>query len=61
MLVLASAAVRDTIGLLATFLGIGVVVNVLIGYIVILALGERRQNNRLRERRPGADATRVQP
>ena len=59
MLVLASAAVRDTIGLLATFLGIGVVVNVLIGNIVILALGERRQNRRLRERRPGADATRV--
>jgi hypothetical protein len=54
-----SIAVKNDIGLLATFIGIGIVVNVLIGYIVVLALGERRANSRGRERRPGADATRT--
>jgi hypothetical protein len=53
-----SIAVKNDIGLLATFLGIGLIVNALIGYVVVLALGERRENSRGRERRPGADATR---
>jgi hypothetical protein len=52
-------ATESTICLLATFLGIGMVVNGLIAYIVVLALGERQENRRNRERRPGADATRT--
>lgn len=58
LIVAASHATQATIGLLATFLGIGLVVNGIIAYIVVLALGERRENTRGRERRPGADATR---
>jgi hypothetical protein len=54
----ANQALSNTIGLLATFLGIGVLVNGIIVYIVVIALGERRENRRARERRPGADATR---
>jgi hypothetical protein len=54
-----SKATTATICLLATFLGIGLVVNGLIAYIVVLALGERNENRRGRERRPGADATRL--
>jgi hypothetical protein len=52
-------ALESTICLLATFLGIGMVVNGLIAYIVVVALGERTENRRGRERRPGADATRT--
>jgi hypothetical protein len=40
----ASAATTFTIGLLITFLGIGVIANVLIAYAVAQVLGERRQN-----------------
>jgi hypothetical protein len=58
MLIAMSVAVKNDIGLLATFLGIGLIVNGIIGYIVVLALGERNENRRGRERRPGADATR---
>jgi len=54
-----SHATEATIALLATFLGIGLVVNGLIVYIVVLAHGERQENRRGRERRPGADATRT--
>jgi hypothetical protein len=54
----ASQAFSDTFGLLATFLGIGLLVNGIIVYIVVLVLGERRENREVRERRPGADATR---
>jgi hypothetical protein len=54
-----SKATTATICLLATFLGIGVLVNGLIAYVVVLALGERNENRRGRERRPGADATRL--
>jgi hypothetical protein len=56
-----SHATNATICLLATFLGIGLVVNGLIVYIVVLAHGERRENERGRQRRPGADATRATP
>lgn len=57
-LLLATQAFNDTVGLLATFLGIGVIVNGIIVYIVVITLGERRENREARERRPGADATR---
>lgn len=40
----ASPAVVFTVGLLITFLGIGVIANVLIGYAVVQVLGERQQN-----------------
>jgi hypothetical protein len=45
MLVLAtSEAVVKDIGLGATFLGIGLVVNIIVIYIAIQIRGERRQN-----------------
>jgi hypothetical protein len=43
---LASSAVSFDIGLLVTFLGIGVIANVLIVYAVAQALIEQRQNKR---------------
>jgi hypothetical protein len=53
MLTLANAAVTMDIGLLATFLGIGVVVNVIIVFIAVQVRGERRQNEEyLASRRP---------
>jgi hypothetical protein len=50
MLILGSAAVSQDIALLITFLGIGVIVNVIIIYIVGEVLAERRQNQERRER-----------
>jgi hypothetical protein len=44
VLVLASPALGFTLGLLATFLGIGVIANILIAYAVAQVLGERREN-----------------
>jgi hypothetical protein len=44
-------ALGTTLALLVTFLGIGVVANVLIVYVVGQVLAERKQN---REREPGA-------
>lgn len=44
MLVAASTAFTFTFGLLVTFLGIGLIANVLIGYAVVQVLGERQQN-----------------
>jgi hypothetical protein len=44
MLIGANAAFSETIAILVTFLGVGVVVNVLIVYIVGVVLAERRQN-----------------
>jgi hypothetical protein len=40
----ASPAFTFTFGLLVTFLGIGVIANVLIVYAIVQVLGERRQN-----------------
>jgi hypothetical protein len=56
MLLAASAAVSKDIGLIATFGGIGVIVNILIVYIAIQIRGERRQNQEYRSSRgfPGA-------
>ncbi len=53
MLLATSAAFSKDVGLIATFGGIGVLVNVLIIYIIIQVLGERRQNREhLASRRP---------
>jgi hypothetical protein len=51
MTILASATV-DTIGLLVTFLGIGVVVNIIVVYVVAMVLGEKRQNDEYKAHRP---------
>jgi phage shock protein PspC (stress-responsive transcriptional regulator) len=39
-----SQALGQTLALIATFIGIGVVVNLLIAYIVAQVLGEHKQN-----------------
>ena len=44
MLLASSEALSKTIGLIATFGGIGVVVNVIVVYIAVQIRGERRQN-----------------
>jgi hypothetical protein len=49
VLPLASAAVSKDVGLIATFGGIGVVVNVIVVFIAIQVRGERRQNQEYRE------------
>lgn len=46
----ASPAFTFTFGLLVTFLGIGLIANVLIGYAVVQVLGERQQNEEHRSR-----------
>ncbi len=46
MLIAASAAVSKDIGLLATFIGIGVIVNVMLVIVAVQIAGERRQNQR---------------
>jgi hypothetical protein len=52
-MLLASAAITKDIGLIATFGGIGVVVNIIIVYIAVQVRGERRQNQEyLASRRP---------
>jgi hypothetical protein len=54
--VLASSTATDfTIGLIAIFGGIGLVVNALIVYIVAQVLGERRENEEYRARLGRAD------
>lgn len=50
-MVLASQASSFTIGLLVTFLGIGVIVNGLVVYIAALVFGERTENQRARDHR----------
>jgi hypothetical protein len=53
MLLLASAAVSQDIGLLATFLGIGVIVGMIVAFIAVQVRGEHRQNEEyLSSRRP---------
>lgn len=49
MFLTGSAAFSFTLGLLITFLGIGVLANVLIAYAVAQVIGERRQNQELLE------------
>lgn len=43
-------ATGQTLALLATFIGVGVLVNVLIVYIIAQVLVERKQNQEYRER-----------
>jgi hypothetical protein len=52
----ASQAFVKTVGLIITFGGIGVVVNIILVYIAIQVRGERRQNREYMESRrpPGA-------
>ncbi len=52
MLIGADEALGQTLALLATFLGIGVIVNVLIVYVVAQVFAERKQN--LERRQPKA-------
>jgi ABC-type transporter Mla subunit MlaD len=47
-----SEAASKTIGLVVTFGGIGLLVNVIIVFIAIQVRGERRQNQEYRERLP---------
>jgi hypothetical protein len=47
MLIAASQAFSKTVGLLVTFGGIGVVVNIVVVYIAVQIRGERRQNEEL--------------
>jgi hypothetical protein len=49
VLLAASAAFTKDVGLIATFGGIGVVVNVIVVYIAVQIRGERRQNEEYRE------------
>ena len=49
MVVAISKALSTDIGLIATFGGIGVVVNVIVVYIAIQIRGERQQNQDYRE------------
>ena len=49
MLLAASAAVSKDIGLIATFGGIGLIVNIIVVYIAIQVRGEHRQNQEYRE------------
>jgi hypothetical protein len=51
MLLAASAAFSKDVGLLATFLGIGVVVNVIVVFIAIQVRGERHQNQQPQQNR----------
>jgi hypothetical protein len=53
MLLLADTALGQTLALLATFLGVGVLVNILVLYIVAQVMGERKQNREYRAGRDG--------
>jgi hypothetical protein len=48
MLLATSAAVSKDIGLIATFIGIGVIVNVIVVFIAVLVRGEHQQNQERR-------------
>jgi hypothetical protein len=48
MLLLSDAALGQTLALIATFGGIGVLVNLLILYVVAQVLGERKENQEYR-------------
>jgi hypothetical protein len=53
MVIAASQAFAKTFGLVVTFGGIGVIVNIIIVYIFVQVRGERRQNEEyLRSRKP---------
>ncbi len=53
MVIAASEATSKTVGLIVTFGGIGLLVNIIIVYIAIQIRGERRQNREyVQSRRP---------
>ena len=52
MLLATSAAFSKTFGLLVTFIGIGIIVNVILIYILFQVRGEHQQNQEDRTRRP---------
>jgi hypothetical protein len=57
MVIGASEAFAKTVGLIATFGGIGVVVNIIVVYIAVQIRGERRQNEEyIASRRPPGSA-----
>jgi len=57
MVLAASEAFAKTFGLIVTFGGIGVIVNIIIVYIAIQIRGERQQNQEyLESRRPPGSA-----
>jgi hypothetical protein len=49
---LLASSTADTLGLLVTFLGIGVIANVIIVYVVALVLAEKRANDEYKAKRP---------
>jgi phage shock protein PspC (stress-responsive transcriptional regulator) len=51
MLIVSSQALGSTLALIATFGGIGVIVNLLIFYIIAQVLAERQQNQESGEQR----------
>jgi hypothetical protein len=51
LLLATSPAVTKDIGLLATFLGIGVIVNIIVVYLAIQIRGEHQQNRERLSRR----------
>jgi hypothetical protein len=53
MLLIASAAVSKDVGLIATFIGIGVIVNVIVVYIAVQVRGEHHQNQERPSRSTG--------
>jgi len=55
MLLAASAAVAKDVGLIATFGGIGVIVNIIIVYIVVQVRGEHQQNQEYISSRRSSD------
>jgi hypothetical protein len=56
MLLASSAAFGKTFGLLVTFVGIGIIVNVIVIYIAFQVRGEHQQNQEdlASRRRPGS-------
>jgi len=56
MLLAASAAFSKTFGLIVTFGGIGVIVNIIVVFIAVQIRGERRQNQEYRSSRTRSGA-----
>ncbi len=52
MLLASSAAFSKTFGLLVTFVGIGIIVNVIVIYIAVQVRGEHQRNQEDSRRRP---------
>ena len=52
MVLALSEAASKTIGLVVTFVGIGLIVNAILVFIAIQVRGERRQNREYHERLP---------